>query len=343
MKTALVTGITGQDGAYLAELLLDKGYTVHGIIRRASTFNTQRIAHIYQDPHEEGRRLHLHYGELTDGGRLEKLVSSIQPDEVYNLGAQSHVKVSFDEPIYTSDVDGLGALRMLEAIRQIGAEQHIHFYQASTSEMYGRPLESPQTETTPMRPDSPYACAKLFAYNQVRLYREAYGMHASNGILFNHESPRRGETFVTRKITRGLARILAGIDDKIYLGNLDAKRDWGHARDYVEAMWLMLQQDAADDYVIATGETRSIRDFLAEAFRLVGRDWQEFVEIDPRYLRPIDIDELLGDGGKAREKLGWVPKTSFPDMVREMVEADIELVGLEPADFGLGGDRHENP
>ena len=337
MKTALVTGITGQDGAYLAELLLEKGYTVHGIIRRASTFNTQRIAHIYQDPHEEGRRLHLHYGELTDGGRLEKLVATIQPGEVYNLGAQSHVKVSFDEPIYTSDVDGLGTLRMLEAIRQVGAEQHIRFYQASTSEMYGRPLETPQTETTPMRPDSPYACAKLFAYNQVRLYREAYGMHASNGILFNHESPRRGETFVTRKITRGLARILAGLDDKIYLGNLDAKRDWGHARDYVEAMWLMLQQEEADDYVIATGETRSIRDFLAEAFRLVGRDWQDYVEIDPRYLRPIDIDELLGDATKARDKLGWVPKTSFSDMVREMLVADIELVGLKPADFGLGG------
>jgi GDPmannose 4,6-dehydratase len=343
MKTALVTGITGQDGAYLAELLLSKDYEVHGIIRRASTFNTQRIAHIYQDPHEAGRRLHLHYGELTDGGRLEKLVATIQPDEVYNLGAQSHVKVSFDEPIYTSDVDGLGTLRMLEAIRQIGAEQHIRFYQASTSEMYGRPLETPQTETTPMRPDSPYACAKLFAYNQVRLYREAYGMHASNGILFNHESPRRGETFVTRKITRGLARILAGLDDKIYLGNLDAKRDWGHARDYVEAMWLMLQQDEADDYVIATGETRSIRDFLAEAFRLVGRDWQDFVEIDPRYLRPIDIDELLGDAAKARDKLGWVPKTSFSDMVREMLVADIELVGLDPVNFGLNGGGGENP
>ncbi len=342
MKTALVTGITGQDGAYLAELLLSKDYEVHGIIRRASTFNTQRIDHIYQDPHEAGRRLHLHYGELTDGGRLEKLVATIQPDEVYNLGAQSHVKVSFDEPIYTSDVDGLGTLRMLEAIRQIGAEQHIRFYQASTSEMYGRPLETPQTETTPMRPDSPYACAKLFAYNQVRLYREAYGMHASNGILFNHESPRRGETFVTRKITRGLARILAGLDDKIYLGNLDAKRDWGHARDYVEAMWLMLQQDEADDYVIATGETRSIRDFLAEAFRLVGRDWQDFVEIDPRYLRPIDIDELLGDAAKARDKLGWVPKTSFSDMVREMLVADIELVGLDPVNFGLNGGGGEN-
>jgi len=343
MKTALVTGITGQDGAYLAELLMGKGYEVHGVIRRASTFNTQRIANICQESHEEGRGPHLHHGELTDGGQLEKLVASIEPDEVYNLGAQSHVKVSFEEPVFTSDVDGLGPLRILEAIRQIGAEKHIRFYQASTSEMYGRPLETPQTETTPMRPDSPYACAKLFAYNQVRVYREAYGMHASNGILFNHESPRRGETFVTRKITRGLARILAGLDDNIYLGNLDAKRDWGHARDYVEAMWLMVQQPQSDDYVIATGKTRSIRDFLTEAFRLVGRDWQEFVEIDPRYLRPIDIDEMLGDAGKARDKLGWVPKTSFSDMVREMVVADIELVGLEPADFGLGGDGHENP
>ncbi|MBT6095882.1 MAG: GDP-mannose 4,6-dehydratase [Rhodospirillaceae bacterium] len=343
MKTALITGITGQDGSYLADLLLAKGYTVHGIIRRASTFNTARIAHIYQDPHETDRRLHLHYGELTDGGRLEKLVASIEPDEVYNLGAQSHVKVSFDEPIFTSDVDGLGALRMLEAIRQIGAEQHIRFYQASTSEMFGRPLESPQSETTPMRPDSPYACAKLFAFHQVRLYREAYGMHASNGILFNHESPRRGETFVTRKITRGLARILAGLEDKIFLGNLEAKRDWGHARDFVEAMWLMLQQDEADDYVIATGETRSISDFLAEAFALVDRDWREYVEIDERYFRPIDIDELLGDATKARRQLEWTPKISFSDMVREMLIADMELLNLNPSNFNLVKAAYENP
>ena len=299
MKTALITGITGQDGSYLADLLLAKGYTVHGITRRASSFNTARIQHIYQNPHESDRKLHLHYGELTDGGRLEKLVATIEPDEVYNLGAQSHVKVSFDEPIFTSDVDGLGALRMLEAIRQIGAEQHIRFYQASTSEMYGHPAESPQTEATPLRPDSPYACAKVFAFNQVRLYRDAYGMHASNGILFNHESPRRGETFVTRKITRGLARILARLEDKIYLGNLEARRDWGHARDYVEAMWLMMQQDVADDYVIATGENHSIRDFLQESFSLVGRDWRDYVEIDERYLRPIDIDGLLGDASNS--------------------------------------------
>jgi GDPmannose 4,6-dehydratase len=343
VKTALITGITGQDGSYLADFLLDKGYEVHGIIRRASSFNTQRIQHIYQDPHEDQRRLHLHYGELTDGGRLEKLVATIQPDEVYNLGAQSHVKVSFDEPIFTSDVDGLGALRMLEAIRQIGAEQHIRFYQASTSEMYGRPQQSPQTETTPMRPDSPYACAKLFAYHQVCLYREAYGIHASNGILFNHESPRRGETFVTRKITRGLARILAGLDNKLYLGNLDAKRDWGHARDYVRAMWMIVQHDTADDYVVATGETRSIRDFLSTAFQLAGRDWNDYVEIDPRYLRPIDIDELLGDATKVRETLGWEPEISFEDMVREMLVYDLSLLGLDPRQFGLEPNRHETP
>jgi len=335
MKTALITGITGQDGSYLADLLLAKGYTVHGITRRASSFNTARIQHIYQNPHESDRKLHLHYGELTDGGRLEKLVATIEPDEVYNLGAQSHVKVSFDEPIFTSDVDGLGALRMLEAIRQIGAEQHIRFYQASTSEMYGHPAESPQTEATPLRPDSPYACAKVFAFNQVRLYRDAYGMHASNGILFNHESPRRGETFVTRKITRGLARILARLEDKIYLGNLEARRDWGHARDYVEAMWLMMQQDVADDYVIATGENHSIRDFLQESFSLVGRDWRDYVEIDERYLRPIDIDGLLGDASKAREILGWKPKADFANLVREMVIADLKLLSLKPTDFGI--------
>lgn len=343
VKTALITGITGQDGSYLADLLLAKGYTVHGIIRRASSFNTARIQHIYQDPHEDGRRLHLHYGELTDGGRLEKLVATVAPDEVYNLGAQSHVKVSFDEPIFTSDVDGLGALRMLEAIRQVGAEQHIRFYQASTSEMYGRPIQSPQTEETPMRPDSPYACAKLFAYHQVRLYREAYGMHASNGILFNHESPRRGETFVTRKITRGLARILAGLDDKLFLGNLDARRDWGHARDFVRAMWMIVQHDSADDYVVATGETRSIRDFLAAAFRLVGRDWRDYVEVDPRYFRPIDIDELLGDATKVRERLGWRPEIGFDEMVAEMLSVDLKLLDLDPARFGLVPPADENP
>jgi GDPmannose 4,6-dehydratase len=335
MKTAFVTGITGQDGSYLAEFLLARGYVVHGMIRRSSSFNTSRIAHIFQDPHEEDVRLHLHYGELTDGSRLEQLVAKIQPDEVYNLGAQSHVKVSFDEPIFTSDVDALGSLRMLEAIRQAGAGRRIRFYQASSSELYGRPLHSPQTETTPMRPDSPYACAKLFAFNQVRLYREAYGMHASNGILFNHESPRRGETFVTRKITRGLARILAGLDDKVFLGNLDARRDWGHARDYVEAMWMMLQQDEADDYVIATGESYSIRDFLKAAFELVGRDWHDFVEVDERYFRPIDIDELLGDASKARAAFCWTPKTRFADLVAEMVAADLTLCGIDPARYGL--------
>jgi GDPmannose 4,6-dehydratase len=335
MKTAFITGITGQDGSYLAEILLAKGYTVHGMIRRSSSFNTGRIAHIFQDPHESDVRLHLHYGELTDGSRLEQLVATIAPDEVYNLGAQSHVKVSFDEPIFTSDVDGLGALRMLEAIRRAGAERHIRFYQASSSELYGRPTEKPQSERTPMRPDSPYACAKLFAFNQVRLYREAYGMHASNGILFNHESPRRGETFVTRKITRGLARILAGLDDKLFLGNLEAKRDWGHARDYVEAMWMMLQQDDADDYVIATGRSHSIRDFLDAAFSLVGKDWHDFVEVDERYFRPIDIDELIGDAEKARDRLGWAPKTDFAALVAEMVGADLAAHGLDPATFGL--------
>ncbi|MEK9752112.1 MAG: GDP-mannose 4,6-dehydratase, partial [Rhodospirillaceae bacterium] len=305
------------------------------MIRRSSSFNTSRIDHIFQDPHEKDVRLHLHFGELTDGSRLEQLVKKIQPDEVYNLGAQSHVKVSFDEPIFTSDVDGLGALRMLEAIRQVGAERHVRFYQASSSELYGRPISRPQTETTPMQPDSPYACAKLFAFHQARLFREAYGMHASNGILFNHESPRRGETFVTRKITRGLARIVAGLDDKLFLGNLDARRDWGHARDYVEAIWMMLQQDTADDYVIATGETRSIRDFLEAAFTLVGRDWHDYVEVDPRYFRPIDIDELLGDASKAKAKFGWAPKTSFQQLVTEMVAADLALFGVDPAKYDL--------
>ncbi len=346
MKTAFLTGITGQDGSYLAELLLAKGYIVHGMIRRSSSFNTNRIAHIFQDPHEADVRLHLHYGELTDGSRLEQLVSSIQPDEVYNLGAQSHVKVSFEEPIFTSDVDALGALRMLEAIRQAGAERHIRFYQASSSELYGRPAGKPQNELTPMRPDSPYACAKLFAFNQVRLYREAYGMHASNGILFNHESPRRGETFVTRKITRGLARILAGLDDKIFLGNLDARRDWGHARDYVEAMWLMMQQDTADDYVIATGRAHSIREFLEAAFSLVGKNWRDFVEVDERYFRPIDIDELIGDASKAKAAFGWTPTTGFEQLVAEMVAADMVLVGLDPTDHGLKApsvDGHARP
>ena len=335
MKTAFITGITGQDGSYLADLLLEKGYEVHGMIRRSSSFNTGRISHIYEDVHMDDARLRLHYGELTDGSRLERLIETIEPDEVYNLGAQSHVRVSFDEPIYTADVVALGTLRLLEAIRTVGAESTIRFYQASSSEMFGNAPVSPQDETTPLAPMSPYACAKVFAHPQAQHYRAAYGMHISCGVLFNHESPRRGPTFVTRKITRGLARILAGKDDKLYLGNLDAKRDWGHARDYVEAMWLMLQQDEPDDYVVATGETRSVREFLEHAFALVGRDWQEFVEIDPRYFRPSEVDLLLGDPTKARNKLGWKPKYSFEDLVKVMVVSDMEQEGADPAAFGL--------
>lgn len=324
MKRALISGVTGQDGSYLAELLLEKGYEVHGIIRRSSSFNTARIEHIFQDIHEKDRKFTLHYGELADGSRLEKLVEMIEPDEVYNLGAQSHVRISFDEPVYTVDVGALGTLRFLEAIRNVGATQTVRFYQASSSEMYGKVHEIPQSEATPFHPRSPYACAKVFSYYQVLNYREAYGMHASNGILFNHESPRRGETFVTRKITRGLARILTGKDKKIYLGNLDAKRDWGYAKDYVEAMWLMLQQDQPDDYVIATGETWSVKDFLDRAFKHVGLDWKDYVEFDARYLRPSEVDVLLGDPSKAKNKLGWQPKTSFDELVKIMVEADIE-------------------
>jgi GDPmannose 4,6-dehydratase len=324
MKRALITGITGQDGSYLTELLLEKGYEVHGIIRRSSSFNTGRIIHLFKDIHESDARVILHYGELTDGSRLEKLIEQIQPQEVYNLGAQSHVRVSFDEPVYTADVVGLGTLRMLEAIRNIGATQQIRFYQASSSEMYGEVAEVPQRETTPFHPRSPYACAKVYSYWQVLNYREAYGMHASNGILFNHESPRRGETFVTRKITRGLARILSGKDKKLYMGNLDAKRDWGFAKDYVEAMWLMLQQDTSDDYVIATGETWTVKDFLSRAFTRVGLNWEEFVEFDPRYLRPSEVDLLIGDPSKAKQQLGWAPKTSFDDLVKIMVDADLE-------------------
>lgn len=327
MKRALITGITGQDGSYLAEFLLDKGYEVHGIIRRSSSFNTGRILHLFKDLHEPDARLVLHYGELTDGTRLEKLIEKIAPDEVYNLGAQSHVRVSFDEPVYTVDVVALGSLRMLEAIRNAAGNQRVRYYQASSSEMYGDVREVPQRETTPFYPRSPYACAKVYAYWQTVNYREAYGMHASNGILFNHESPRRGETFVTRKITRGLARILSGKDRKIYLGNLDAKRDWGFAGDYAEAMWLMLQQDAPDDYVIATGETRSVRDFLDHAFRRVGLDWNDYVEFDPRYLRPAEVNLLVGDASLAHAKLGWKPRTPFDELVRLMVDADLEAEG----------------
>lgn len=327
MKKALITGITGQDGSYLTEFLLDKGYEVHGIIRRSSSFNSGRIIHLFKDVHESDVRLILHYGELTDGSRLEKVIEQIEPDEVYNLGAQSHVRVSFDEPVYTADVVALGALRMLEAIRNVGATQKVRFYQASSSEMYGEVAEVPQRETTPFHPRSPYACAKVYSHWQVLNYREAYNMHASNGILFNHESPRRGETFVTRKITRGLARILAGKDEKLFLGNLDAKRDWGYAKDYVEAMWLMLQQEQPDDYVIATGETWSVKDFLVRAFSRVGLDWQDYVEFDARYLRPSEVDLLIGDASKARQRLGWTPRTSFEDLVRIMVDADLEAEG----------------
>lgn len=323
MKKALISGITGQDGSYLAELLLEKGYEVHGIIRRSSSFNTGRIEHLLKDIHEDNVRLFLHYGELVDGSRLEKLIELIEPDEVYNLGAQSHVRVSFDEPVYTVDVVAVGALRMLEAIRNVGGSQRIRFYQASSSEMYGLVQQVPQNELTPFYPRSPYACAKVYSYWQVINYRDSYGLHASNGILFNHESPRRGETFVTRKITRGLARILAGKQDKIFLGNLDAQRDWGYAKDFVEAMWLMLQQDEADDYVIATGETHSVREFLQEAFSYVNLNWEDYIQFDERYLRPAEVDLLIGDPSKARKKLGWEPKVKFRALVRLMVDADI--------------------
>ena len=300
---------------------------MHGIIRRSSSFNSGRIIHLFKDIHEPDVRLKLHYGELSDGTRLEKLIELVEPHEVYNLGAQSHVRVSFDEPVYTADVVGLGTLRMLEAVRNAGGTQTVRFYQASSSEMYGLVQAVPQNETTPFHPRSPYACAKVYSYWQVLNYREAYGLHASNGILFNHESPRRGETFVTRKITRGLARILAGKDRKLFLGNLDAKRDWGFAGDYVEAMWLMLQQDEPDDYVIATGQTWTVRDFLIRAFGRVGLNWQNYVEFDPRYLRPSEVDLLIGDASKAQRKLGWTPRTDFEGLVRMMVDADLAQEG----------------
>jgi len=330
MKRALISGVTGQDGSYLAELLLEKGYEVHGIIRRSSSFNSGRIAHIFKDIHETDSRFLLHYGDLSDGSRLEKLIEVIAPNEVYNLGSQSHVRISFDEPVYTADIGALGTLRFLEAIRNVGGLQTIRFYQASSSEMFGNAGEIPQRETTPFRPCSPYACAKVFGFYQVVNYREAYGMHASNGILFNHESPRRGETFVTRKITRGIARIIAGKDKKIYLGNLDAKRDWGYAKDYVEAMWLMLQQDEPDDYVVATGQSWSVRDFLDRAFAHVKLDWRDYIEFDSRYLRPSEVDVLVGDAAKARSKLGWAPTTSFDEIIKIMVEADIAAEARDP-------------
>ena len=324
MKKALITGITGQDGSYLAELLLEKGYEVHGIIRRASTFNTGRIDHLYKDPHINGVRLFLHYGDIADSTNLIKLLYRIQPAEVYHLAAQSHVRVSFDIPEYTGDVTGLSTVRILEAIRETAVNSK--FYQASSSEMFGRVLESPQRETTPFYPRSPYGAAKVYAYWSTVNYRESYGLFACNGILFNHESPRRGETFVTRKITRAIAQIKAGLQDTLYLGNLSARRDWGYAKEYVEAMWLMLQQDSPDDYVIATGETHSVEEFLEEAFAHVGLDWHDYVKIDQKYIRPAEVEMLIGDASKAKEQLGWSPRVTFKELVRLMVEADLSLV-----------------
>jgi len=323
-KKALITGITGQDGSYLAELLLAKDYEVHGIIRRASTFNTGRLEPIYADPHSGSARLFLHYGDLSDASALARLIGKIAPDEIYNLAAQSHVRVSFDGPEYTTDIGATGTIRLLEAIRETGIKPR--FYQASSSEMYGKVQEIPQTEKTPFYPRSPYGCAKVYSYWITVNYREAYGLFACNGILFNHESPRRGETFVTRKITRAVAHIQAGLQSKLYLGNLDAKRDWGYAKEFVEAMWLMLQQDQADDYIIATNETHSVREFLEIAFGHAGLNWKQHVEIDPRYYRPAEVDLLIGDYSKARRALGWEPKTRFADLVKLMVDADIKLL-----------------
>jgi GDPmannose 4,6-dehydratase len=331
LKKALITGITGQDGSYLAELLLAKGYEVHGLMRRSSTLPTERIDHIYQDPHDRGARLKLHYGDLADGVNLRAVIEKAQPDEVYNLGAQSHVRVSFDMPLYTADIDALGTLRLLEAIREVQerTKRPIRFYQASSSEMYGKVLETPQTEKTPFYPRSPYAVAKVYSFWQTVNHRESFGMYACNGILFNHESPRRGETFVTRKITRAATRIKLGLQDKLFLGNLDSQRDWGFAGDYVEAMWLMLQQDAPDDYVVATGETYSVKQFLDETFAQLGLDWKKHVEQDQRYFRPAEVDLLLGDPAKAKRVLKWEPKVKFKGLVQMMVEADMELAQQE--------------
>ena len=323
-KKALITGITGQDGSYLAELLLSKNYEVHGIIRRTSTFNTGRLDEIYADPHSQKARLFLHYGDLSDASALARLIGKIQPDEIYNLAAQSHVRVSFDSPEYSTDIDATGTVRLLEAIRETGIKPR--FYQASSSEMYGLVQAVPQSETTPFYPRSPYACAKVYSYWITVNYRESYGLHANNGILFNHESPRRGETFVTRKINRDVSQIKAGLQDKLYLGNLDATRDWGFAKEYVEAMWLMLQQEKPDDYVIATGETHSVREFLEAAFTHAKLDWKQHVEIDQRYYRPAEVDLLIGDASKAKRQLRWEPKTKFADLVKLMVDADIELL-----------------
>jgi len=323
-KKALITGITGQDGSYLAEFLLAKGYEVHGLIRRASTFNTGRLEPIYEDPHESGNRLFLHYGDLSDASAMARLIGKIQPEEVYNLAAQSHVRVSFDSPEYTTDITATGAVRLLEAIRETGIRPR--FYQASSSEMFGKVQAIPQNEETPFYPRSPYGCAKLYAHWITVNYRESYDLFACSGILFNHESPRRGETFVTRKITRAVAHIKAGLQDKLYLGNLDAKRDWGYAKEYIEAMWLMLQQEKPDDYVIATNETHSIRELLDAAFGHVHLDWKKYVELDLRYCRPAEVDLLIGDYSKAKRVLGWEPKTKFADLVKLMVDADIELL-----------------
>ena len=339
-KVALITGITGQDGSYLAELLLSKGYRVHGLKRRSSSFNTQRIDHLYRDPHEGKTDLEMHFGDMTDASSLIRTVKEVEPDEIYNLAAQSHVRVSFDKPEYTSDVNGMGVLRLLEAVRLLDMADHVRFYQASTSELFGNVQETPQSETTPFRPRSPYAIAKHFAFQTVVNYREAYGVHASNGILFNHEGPNRGETFVSRKITRAAAAIHHGLQRKLHLGNINARRDWGHARDYVEGMWMMLQKDEPGDYVMATGEDHSVRDFVELAFAHVGRpiEWtgsgvhekgidrksgEALIEIDPRYHRPAEVYALVGNPGKARDELGWVHKTSFPALVAEMVEADL--------------------
>lgn len=346
MKRALVTGVTGQDGAYLTELLLEKGYEVHGIKRRSSSFNTQRVDHLYQDPHVQDVRFRMHYGDLTDSTNLIRILQEVRPHEIYNLGAQSHVQVSFETPEYTADTDAMGTLRLLEAIRILGMEKECRFYQASSSELFGLVQEVPQKETTPFYPRSPYAVSKLFAYWIVVNYREAYGMHASNGILFNHESPRRGETFVTRKITRAAARIKLGLEDKLYLGNLDAKRDWGYAGDYVELMWLMLQQDEPDDYVMATGVTTSVRDFVIAAFSHAGMELRfegeglgergidiatgrVVVEVDPRYFRPTEVELLIGDATKARERLGWEPRVQLPELTAMMVDADLEEAARE--------------
>ncbi|HEV2915748.1 MAG TPA: GDP-mannose 4,6-dehydratase [Pyrinomonadaceae bacterium] len=326
-KRALITGITGQDGSFLTELLLEKGYEVYGIIRRSSSFNTDRIDHLYQDPHEKGTRLRLVYGDLNDSSSLNTILRQTAPDEIYNLGAQSHVRVSFDVPEYTGEVTGLGTVRILEAIREVGIRPK--FYQASSSELFGKVSETPQSERTPFYPRSPYGCAKAYAYWITVNYRESYNLFACNGILFNHESERRGETFVSRKITRAATRIKLGLQEKLYLGNLDARRDWGYARDYVEAMWLMMQAGQPDDFVIATGETHSIRDFLDEAFGYLDMDWNKYVEIDPRYYRPAEVDLLLGDATKAREVLGWEPKVGFKELVRLMVDSDLRLARQE--------------